>query len=47
MHIWDQNNFAGFTSDPEKPFNGSIPAKLVIMTLFYREGVFKACSSSK
>ena len=32
--IRDHNNFARFTSEPKKPFNGLISAKLVIMTLF-------------
>ena len=31
---WDQNNFARVTSEAKKPFNGSIFAKLVIMTFF-------------
>ena len=34
IYIWGQNNFPRFTSEPKKPFNGSISAKLVITTLF-------------
>ena len=37
MHILDHDNFARVTSEPKNPFNGSISAKLVIVTLFYRE----------
>ena len=34
IHILDPNNFARVTLEPEKPFNGSILAILVIMILF-------------
>ena len=29
LHIWDQNTFARFTSEPKNPSKGSIEAKLV------------------
>ena len=32
FHVWEQNNFARFTSDQKMPFEGSISVKLVIMT---------------
>ena len=43
----DNNNFARVTWEPKKRFNGSISAKLVIMTLFYREMGFNTSWSSK
>ena len=35
----DHNNIARVTSEQKKLFNGSISAKLVIMTLFYAKWV--------
>ena len=32
FHVWEQNNFARFTSEPKMPFKGSISVKLVIRT---------------
>ena len=46
-HILDQVNYARVTSDPKKPFNGSISAELVIMTLFYRQMDFNTSCSFK
>ena len=34
--MWDLNNFPRFTSKPKKPIDGSVSAKLVIMTVLAR-----------
>ena len=41
IHFWEQNNFARVTSEPKKPVNGSISAKLVVRTSFLREVSFR------
>ena len=41
IHFWEQNNFAKVKSEPKKPVNGSISAKLVVRTSFLREVSFR------